>query len=223
MISGNGMLARAFSPAFENRKDVHIFAAGTSDSTCTDPAVFDKEEVALREAMRNVRNRVVYFSTTISTDAGEARPYFAHKRRMEAIVLAQPNGYVFRLSQVVGDSSRASQLTNFLYEKVRSGDTFELWGGATRCLIDVEDVVNIVSGLLASCYTPHLATVVGPALECPIAFVRHFERMLDRTANFTMVAGGGGVGIDRTETYEPVVPENVHYVRRLLTKYYGSR
>ena len=43
MLIGSGMLARAFSGAFLQREDVCIYAAGVSNSSCTDAHEFARE------------------------------------------------------------------------------------------------------------------------------------------------------------------------------------
>ena len=65
MIIGSGLLAHAFSSAFLQRKDVCIYAAGVSNSSCTDAREFAREHQRLEQALRQAIHvdAFVYFGT----------------------------------------------------------------------------------------------------------------------------------------------------------------
>jgi len=58
MLIGSGLLVHAFSRAFLQREDVCIYAAGVSNSSCTDTHEFARECQRLGDAL--VGNRAVY-------------------------------------------------------------------------------------------------------------------------------------------------------------------
>ena len=56
MIIGFGLLAREFLHAFSQRDDVCIYAAGVSNSSCTDNKEFSLEFRRLGEALNRTKN-----------------------------------------------------------------------------------------------------------------------------------------------------------------------
>lgn len=78
MVIGNGDLASAII----DREDVIFFASGVSNSRCSDPAKFKREENLLKQQPRHMH--LVYFST-LSIYYNHS-PYVAHKKRMEQLV-----------------------------------------------------------------------------------------------------------------------------------------
>ena len=56
MLIGSGLLAHAFTPAFSQREDVCIYAAGVSNSGCTNPHEFAREQKRLVEAVSKEMN-----------------------------------------------------------------------------------------------------------------------------------------------------------------------
>ena len=66
MIIGSGLLAKAFTNKFSQRDDICIYAAGVSNSACSDEREFARERQLLNEALQTKAGEVdafVYFGT----------------------------------------------------------------------------------------------------------------------------------------------------------------
>ena len=86
MIIGSGLLARAFSPHFANCVRSCVYAAGVSNSRCSDQREFNREHDRLVEAMAqyNSADLFLYFGTCIANGPlKSASPYVQHKIKME--------------------------------------------------------------------------------------------------------------------------------------------
>ena len=86
MIIGSGLLARAFTPAFLNRDEVCIYAAGVSNSNCTDAREFEREHQRLGDALQQSKDldAFVYFgSCSVFDPHAQKTPYVQHKLMME--------------------------------------------------------------------------------------------------------------------------------------------
>ena len=55
---------------------------------------------------------------------------------------------IVRLTQVVGNNQNPSTITNFFYNNIKNNNSFYLWSGQKRNLIDIDDVVKIFKKIL---------------------------------------------------------------------------
>ena len=60
MIIGSGLLAKAFVSGYSHRDDVCIYAAGVSNSGCTDEREFERERIRLADALSAARSAGVF-------------------------------------------------------------------------------------------------------------------------------------------------------------------
>jgi nucleoside-diphosphate-sugar epimerase len=163
IIVGTGFLGHHFQPLADRHSDVLLFCAGVSNSLCEDAAEFKREADLLYSAVRHCLTNhlcLVYFSSAgmvyghyeskVSED-GPAFPrstYGRHKLAMETVIrLAGVRHLILRLSNPVGPRQQPYQLLPSLYNQVRRGFV-EVWRGAHRDLIDVQDVVSLTDALL---------------------------------------------------------------------------
>jgi len=151
MLIGSGLLAHAFSRAFLRREDVCIYAAGVSNSSCTDIHEFARERQRLGDALRQAMHVdvFVYFGTCSVADP-EVRhtAYVQHKLAMEQMVSAHSRNLILRLPQVAGKTPNPHTLLNFLYGRIARSESFNLWSKARRNIIDVADVTAIAEQLI---------------------------------------------------------------------------
>jgi len=151
MLIGSGLLAHAFSRAFLRREDVCIYAAGVSNSSCTDIHEFAHERQRLGDALRQAMHVdvFVYFGTCSVADP-EVRhtAYVQHKLAMEQMVSAHSRNLILRLPQVAGKTPNPHTLLNFLYGRIARSESFNLWSKARRNIIDVADVTAIAEQLI---------------------------------------------------------------------------
>lgn len=227
MIVGNGLLARAFSGRYADDPRVTIFASGVSDSLEVREQAFARERKLLDSVLVQPTARTVYFSCCSLWDSDAAvTPYMRHKRDMESRVLASAGGLVLRLPQVVGPTGNPRTLANYLHAKIMAGERFEVWRNAERNLIDVEDVAWIATAMIEDADDARpLRSITTPwSLGMP-KIVALFERVLARTADFTLIDKGRALSVDATEAVSLAARLGIDfgpdYPERLLRKYYG--
>jgi nucleoside-diphosphate-sugar epimerase len=147
MIIGNGLIANGFN-FYKDNKRVLIFASGVSNSNENCELAFEKEKNLLRQARESKGldddYLLVYFSTTSLLDPSQFNNYYVnHKKNMERVVKDSDRFIIFRLPQIAGKSKNPNTLINFLYQKISSGEKFDLWLNAKRDIIDIEDTFKI--------------------------------------------------------------------------------
>ena len=230
MIVGSGLVARAFAPYADQLRDACIYAAGVSNSSCTDAREFERERARLQAAAREApaQSLFVYFSTCSVADP-DARDsaYVRHKLAMEDIARQQARHLVLRLPQLAGTTPNPHTLLNYLYARIVRSERFTVWTHARRNIIDVEDVARIGFELVAveraSGETINVAaTHSSPMLE----IVRAMEQTVQHHAVFDAVERGSAYAIDTLRiaaacarcavTFAP------DYLRTVIEKYYGA-
>lgn len=228
MIVGKGLLARAFEPHFGNSRDVVIFASGVSNSLETRPSEFAREELLLRELLGSSTGRFVYFgSCGAKADESELTAYMRHKLAMESLVLSVPHGLVLRLPQVVSRASNPHTLTNFLRDRIVTGEHFTVWSRAERNLIDIDDIVDIAVHLIRQLPLQATAVSIASLQSLPMPeIIQIFERVLGRAANCTYQDAGSPLSIDtavaRQISHELGIDLGNGYTERIIHKYYGT-
>ena len=181
MIIGSGLLAHAFAHVFLLREDVCIYAAGVSNSSCTDVREFEREHQRLEDALQQAIHvdAFVYFSTCSVADP-EMRntPYVQHKLAMEQFVRTHPRNLILRLPQVAGKTPNPHTLLNFLYARISRSESFNLWSKAKRNIIDVDDAASIAQQLIAEKSvrntTINIANVVTYPMTDIVSAMEHF-------------------------------------------------
>jgi nucleoside-diphosphate-sugar epimerase len=228
MIVGNGLLAGAFCKTRIAHSKLIIFASGVSNSKETDPVAFERERRLMLSSFVDDKT-LIYFSTcSIEDTVVRDTPYVRHKIEMETLVRTQKKYWIFRLPQVVGKTKNSHTLTNFLFQRIISGQKFDVFKDATRNIIDVDDVASIAAYMfntvgLGGSETVNIAT---PQNISVLNLVNIFEELLGIAARFNLTSGGGSYVVD-TE-YAASIANKIginfndtdQYVRSVLKKYY---
>lgn len=229
MIIGSGMLARAFAPLFSDSRESCVYAAGVSNSNCSDQREFDRERDRLMIAMDQHRlaDLFLYFGTC-SANGSLDSPYVQHKIKMEKIVAEHPQYLILRLSQVAGKTENPHTLLNYIFTRIIRSERFQIWKNARRNIIDIDDVVRIAVGL---------ALEDGVRREC--INVANFSdySMGDVLAKMEKVVGKKSIfdSVDNGDTY-PIDTQRIdriarrcgivfgpEYLESVIRKYYESR
>jgi nucleoside-diphosphate-sugar epimerase len=228
MVVGDGMMARAFA-AFRDRADVVILASGVSNSLETDPAEFDRERALLKRVRTDNPGALLVYFGTCSVDDPERRdtPYVQHKLGMESVLLASAGPWlVLRIPLAIGRNPRSRTLAQFLHERIMRGQPFEIWEGAARFPIDVDDVYRIGSRFIND---PAMwKCCINVALRAfPVRdFVLIMERIVGRKANCTLVPRGRHYELDCPEVLQVASELNLdlseRYLERVLRKYFDE-
>ena len=221
-------MAQAFS-SFREDPDVVIFASGVSNSLETDPAAFDREKTLLQRARSEYEDKLLVYFGTCSVDDPDRKNslYVHHKLEMEAILArSDARWMVLRLPLAIGKGHRGPTLAQYLYERISRREQFEVWAGATRYPIDVDDVCRIAQRLLAdSTMTNRVINIAFGAYKV-LDFVHSMEKISGKRANFTMVHHKGRHYDIRCPEVENIADElkidrRKDYLEKTLRKYFG--
>lgn len=227
MIIGSGLMARAFAQ-YADDPGVTIFASGVSNSGESRAAEFSRERVLLQGAVASCAKLLVYFSTCSVADPERSQtPYVRHKLEMEAIASSATRFLILRLPQVVGRTANPFTLTNYLRDRVASGEPFSVWANAWRNIIDVDDAAKIAGHMIRNRrYWNRIVNIASPFPTPVPRLVEIFERVLGVTANCVRVDLGDRYEIEVSEALEAAGMAGVHfdpgYAERVLEKYYGK-
>ncbi len=227
MVIGDGLLGSAFAEVFSKESDVIIFASGVSNSQECNNMAFMREKNLLEKSLQNNDKKIAYFSSCSIYDTSlEHTPYVRHKCEMEALVQQAKRFSIFRLPQVVGKTFNLKNLTSFIYKKIITGESFEVWRYAKRNIIDVMDVVAIVKYILNE---QGLANQTHN-IACPFSIsimelIKVFEAVLNKRAIYSVLDIGEAYNID-TELSTRVASElgiffDDSYYEKVIRKYYG--
>lgn len=228
MIIGSGLLANAFPRVFLRRENVCIYAAGVSNSSCTDAREFARERQRLEDALQQTKyvDVFVYFSTCSVADP-DARntPYVQHKLAMEHMIHAHPQNLILRLPQVAGETPNPHTLLNFLYARISRSESFNLWSKAKRNIIDVADVISIAQQLIANNSARNTTLNIANAVSYPMAdIVGAMECVVGKRAVYDVVGRGSEYPIDTRAIYSLLEDAGVKfgndYLEKVIEKYY---
>lgn len=229
MIIGSGLLAKAFVPEYSLRDDVCIFAAGVSNSGCTDHREFKRERIRLEDALSVACNAdvFVYFSTcSINDPESRDTPYVQHKLAMEGLVSTHPGHLILRLPQVAGVTPNPHTILNYLYAKIARSESFSLWKYAKRNIIDVDDVTAVSRQLIGDRKVRGAMFNVANPVSYPVAdIVRAMEKVTGKRAIYDMVERGTDYPVDicavRPVMDRAQVNFGDNYLEKVIGKYYG--
>jgi hypothetical protein len=231
MIVGSGLIARAFMQVGANDlRSTCFYAAGVANSGCQDEREFQRERDRLNAALDGCRmgDRLVYFSScSIADPASCDSAYVHHKLRMEDLVRARARYLILRLPQVAGNTPNPHTLLNYLHAHIARSERFHIWGGATRNIIDVDDIVKITLDLIetegASAETINIA---NPHSTAMLDIVHALERVLDTRAVFDVLDKGAKVPIDTGRITASIRRCGIRfgnaYLGNIIEKYYGA-
>jgi nucleoside-diphosphate-sugar epimerase len=228
MIIGNGLIANAFNNTYWRESQVIIFASGVSNSKETLISEFSREENMLLDAVK-LNQKIVYFSTC-SVDDPELQfsPYVLHKKKMEEIINGCSDFLIIRLPQVVGATSNPNTIVNYLYSKIVSGATFDLWRYAKRNFIDIEDLQSIASYVLINLSMNKAALNIACPFSISIVdLVSILEDLFQKKAFFKTVNFGSDYVIDTSVSDACAsklgIEFDVDYVKNVIKKYYLNK
>lgn len=151
MIVGSGMIATALRSTLPAHENTCVYAAGVSNSACTNPVEFRRESERLAATISALPSstKLVYFGTCSVFDPDAMQtPYVRHKLEMEAAVASRGSHLILRLPQVVGTTPNPHTLFNYLYARIARSERFVAWRQAVRYIIHVDEAASIATDLL---------------------------------------------------------------------------
>jgi nucleoside-diphosphate-sugar epimerase len=230
MIIGSGLLAKAFEDRLGSDPRVCIFASGVSNSQCTDPAEFERENRLLRDTLMRMPpdGLFVYFSTcSVADPAAAGSPYVLHKLAMESLISDWPSHLICRLPQVAGRTPNPHTLLSYLASCISTGRRFSIWSGASRNVIDVDDVAALVGEVIKTGVNIiKTLNIASPANHPMTEIVSAMENAMQKKAVFERVERGCSYDIDVRDILPLCNSAGVDfqndYLDRVIRKYHGS-
>lgn len=227
MVIGNGMVARAFE-SYKTNDQFVIFASGVSNSKNINPEAYERELRLLKKSIDENREKIlVYFSTCSIYDPGEENSkYVLHKKQIEQLIQEeQKQFFIFRVSNLVGQSSNRNTILNFYVYHILNGINFDLWTNATRNLIDVDDMYKIADEILKKgTLKNQVINIANTQNYSTQEVIIAIEGLWKTKANYIPIQKGNAFDIDLLVT-RPIMKElGIHfgkdYLTNLLRKYY---
>lgn len=231
MLAGSGFIANALAPLYSKSEDVCFYAAGVSNSSCTDELEFAREQSHLLKTLEQTKDfkTFIYFGTCSVDDPDlNKTPYVQHKIAMEKLVRTHPSHLILRLPQIAGHSDNPYTLLNFLHTRILRGEAFQLWQKAERNIIDIDDIVAIVEYLVKKESVRNVTlNIATPNNHFVTDIVSVMEKITKKEATYSTTKKGSPYSID-TSMIEAMLEEMAidfksDYLERVLTKYYGSK
>jgi UDP-2-acetamido-2,6-beta-L-arabino-hexul-4-ose reductase len=228
MIVGIGLIANNFRRSNAKFHNVCIYAAGVSNSLCNDSNEFERERQCLNESLRDSVSLdcFVYFSTC-SVDDPEVQktPYVLHKLAMERLVKSHARYLILRLPHVAGNSFNPHTLLNFLQERISRSESFQLWGGAYRNIIDVDDVTRLATYLIENTFARNMiVNIAAPYSYSVIDIVKLLESTVGKSAIYELINRESKYEIDLSDLKKLIgecwVNFDDDYLKNVIDKYY---
>ena len=145
---------------------------------------------------------------------------------MERMVRGHPRHVVLRLPQIAGKTPNPHTLLNFLYARISRSEAFQIWGGAKRNIIDVDDVVSIAQQLIANGTVRNTTVnIANPVNYSMPEIVDAMVGIVGKRAIFEVVDRGSDYFIE-TGSMQPALAKSGvefgdNYLSKVIAKYYG--
>ncbi len=228
MVIGNGMLANAFS-SYVADDDVVIFASGVSNSKTENLSDLEREVNLINKVKFEMSSEsyFIYFSTVSIEDPDLFNTHYViHKKNVENLIKDNFKNYIiFRLTNVVGKTNNQNTVFNFLKSRIESGKAFELWKNATRNLIDIDQLTQVVGIFLKNkiVWNTQTINIGSPDNIKAIDLLSSLELYMNKKANVTLVNRGATVAIDLKVMKEQIQNHfetfQFHSIQTIIAKY----
>jgi nucleoside-diphosphate-sugar epimerase len=146
---------------------------------------------------------------------------------MESMLSASGGSWlVLRIPLAIGRNPGSRTLAQFLHECIAHGKPFDVWEGAARFPVDVDDVFRIGSRFIndPALWNRRINVALRPF---PVRdFVRVMEEIVGRKANYTLVRKGQRYQLDCPEVRQVAgelgLDLGERYLERVLRKYFDG-
>ena len=225
------MIARKFEGGFANDRRTLIFASGVSDSSTISKELFEREEQLLEKSFKEHKEKtLVYFSTcSIFDPTLRESAYTIHKKKMEHLIGSQwPSYLICRTTNIVGSTGNPHTLINFLYQKICSGGTVEVWKNANRNILDIDDLYTIIYALLKANCCRNAINVFSPVWYTIPEIIYTIEKHAGITANCRFIDKGSKYEIPDSHSIALIYSRlglffSSSYLAGVIRKYYPAR
>tara|TARA_Y100000748_G_scaffold211575_1_gene177458 strand:+ start:3587 stop:4288 length:702 start_codon:yes stop_codon:yes gene_type:complete len=224
MIVGSGQIATAFKSC--SPCNSVVFASGVANSSCTDTLEFERERALLEYSLETLADRkFVYFSScALSANNYRLNSYYKHKLQMEKLITSRTdNYYIFRIPQLFGCMKKHSTLINYLFNVINESKSFNVYSGANRYVIELNDVVTLVNSYVNNSTPSITVNLANTYRYSVLELVEAFEEILDVKAQYDLIPGVDSYELnleelqEHIETYKIDIELGKSYFKRKLT------
>jgi len=228
MIIGNGLLAKSLKNY--DRPVVLFIAAGVSDSKCTDPSEFEREKKLVKKSVQDhLEKTIIFFSTFSINDPVMAEsPYVKCKLELENYVLTHSSKcLVIRISNLVGEGGNPTNIFNFFFDRIVSGNRFTLWANSRRNLIMEQDFVKILNYIIDNELAEKLnkiLNIVNVQSYSVLDIITSIEQHTEKKAIYDLVqieSVPQEVDEHSRKMFQLLQIDTDNYLRRILEKYFA--
>jgi nucleoside-diphosphate-sugar epimerase len=221
MIVGHGLIAKAFIHSVFDSPHHVVFASGISNSSESNPSAYARELDLLTQYLAKNKT-LIYFSTTSIFDPTKKDSlYIRHKIKIEKLIHDQADSYLMvRLPILVGRTDNASTLINFLVNAIKEKRPIQLHSNACRHLLDIDDVVPLMTPFYSDVKTQHIINIPGSKKITIPDLVRKIEFVLNKKGEFSWQNEGACYDVP-TNAGEILYVNKENYVDEILQKYFG--
>ncbi|MBT8579346.1 hypothetical protein G6646_00125 [Polynucleobacter paneuropaeus] len=232
MIIGSGFIANAFKSLYEANQEVCIYAAGVSNSRCTDKSDFLRDQDLLKKILSSLNKNelIVYFSTC---SIGSVAPIFSsqyieHKKRMEALVSEHNKFLILRVPQLAGFSKNNFTLLNYFSNKIQSGESFQALKNGMRNILDIEHLASITHDVIKGHSDNLTMNIANPISVSVPEILLQLECTLKKKPVCEFIdASHDNYDIDVAEMIKRAEVGKYRfdqgYLSRVIKKYYGAK
>jgi UDP-2-acetamido-2,6-beta-L-arabino-hexul-4-ose reductase len=220
MVIGSGLIAKSFSKnkLFDNYL---IFASGVSNSNTTDENEFKREENLLMKSL-STDKPLIYFSSIFSSSIDN--PYFNHKRDMENLIKNNnSNFYIFRMPQIIGNGGNVNNIINLFVSNILNDKKIEIWKDSERSIVDIDDVVSIISYIIKNKPNNKIYNVSGIESTPVIEIVKILEDILSKKSIISFIDKKSILPsfncVEIEDSINSLLIDKEDYTKKILKKY----
>jgi nucleoside-diphosphate-sugar epimerase len=211
MIVGSGVVASAL----HDRSGLILYAAGVSNSRCTDADEFKRDRERLESHLHR-EGLFVYFSTCATNDS----EYVVHKRQLEALVKDRGDYLICRLPIVAGKTTNPHTLLNYLHSRISRSERFDVMVDARRNIIDTTDLSTVVTWLVKQGAENETVNIAAPHDYSMRQIVAAFEEHLGKPAFVREHPGGDSMAVDVSRIADAPVCWSGDYLGDVIRRHY---
>jgi nucleoside-diphosphate-sugar epimerase len=229
VIIGTGVIGSAFIDLYEKDPEVYLYAAGVSNSQCTENADYSRDKSRLEENISKLKKNelLVYISTcSISTsNIGPSSRYSEHKIEMEELVRGYGRYLILRLPQIASFSKNPFTLLNYFRNKITHGEAFQVYKNSYRNILDVNHMASISERVIANFSGNAIVNVANPLSVSTIEIVEEMQTVLGKKAIYSCIDGFcDNYKIDVTRMMKFIDPSiylfDDKYLNRVINRFY---
>jgi len=228
-LIGNGFIGKNLKKiTFKLSKNYLIYCAGVSNSKSTDKKLYKKEIAKLNKIISQTNNRIIfaYISTTSVNDKNHNKNmYVKNKMKIESIIKKKIKNYIIiRLPQIIGKANNPNIISNYIFERIKKGQSFNAWANVERNFLDIDDIKKIIKYILNKKFNKSFSINIYNSKSINIIrFINIFSNILEKGAIYKKIHISRKIK-GKNKIYKKdknfIFATKKNYMRNILKKYY---